>query len=229
MNRSRVLVPASLLLIGIGVGLGVSHAGADTHEAADPDITVPIDTVIRGPVGSVHLTAEQPTPAELVGATCTGTVVVVNQGSEHPNSDLIISSGSSSATVLDVESEAFATRVTLFELTLGPTVTVHVRLGADAVFSGGFEVLITCPETPATTIPGETTTIPSETTTTVADTTTTTIAATTTTVAATTTAAPTTTAAATTTSAPPGVGGPVPPGQSPVPSFPSDATLPATR
>jgi hypothetical protein len=201
---------------------GAVSGGTSRVHAEDTIITIPVETVVRGEPGSVHLVAEASTPAANVGATCPGTVTVTNQRSENPNSDLIITSAEKSVTVPDVEVEAFASRTTTFTLTLGPTIDVSVRLGPNRVFSGGLSVVIDCAPPPTTTTIAPTTTAGPTTTAAVA-------ATTTTTQAAVVTQAPTTTAAAIpTTSA-----AIVPPASvSPVTLapfvFPPSATLPAT-
>jgi LPXTG-motif cell wall-anchored protein len=184
--RKLTIMGAAVLLTGVS-GIAVGNVEAGSRQQAETIITVPLDTVVRGPAGSIHLVDEQSTPAGLVGSTCPGTVTVTNQRSEHPNSDLIIASGATVVTVPDVEALAFASRVTNFTLTLGATIAVQVRLGPDEVFSGGLAVVIDCTAPPTTTV-APTTMAP------------TTMAPTT--MAPTTTVAPTTSALATTSPAP---------------------------
>jgi LPXTG-motif cell wall-anchored protein len=157
--RKITIMGAAVLLTTVS-GLAAGNVEAGSRQPADAIITVPVDTVVRGPAGSIHLVDEQRTPAGMVAATCPGTVTVTNQRSEHPNSDLIITSGATSVTVPDVETLAFASRATNFTLTLGPTIAVQVRLGPDEVFSGGLAVVIDCAAPPTTTVAPTTTALP---------------------------------------------------------------------
>lgn len=118
-----------------------------TALAQDPDIVIPIDTVVR--VSGVLVT--QPVPAELQGATCEVTAIAENNSSVHPDSNLIVTSGAASVTLFDVEREAGAVTTAAGQLTLGEDVTVAVEVGPDGVFSGGIMVHITCQSAPSPT------------------------------------------------------------------------------
>jgi hypothetical protein len=112
--------------------------------AATVDITIPIETIIRGAAGSEHVLDIVDVPAESQGEVCRVAVVARNQDSEHPNSDLLISSVNE-VEVLDVENTAYGTVFSEGEITLGETITVTLTLGADRVFSAGLDVEIDCP------------------------------------------------------------------------------------
>ena len=126
-----------------------------------PSFDIPLDTVIRGGVGTEHELASAPVPAEDVGHGCEVVVEGANNESVHPNNDLIVRSGGSEVEALDVEREPEAITEATGTLVLGTDISVHVRLGADKVFSGGMVVTIDCPIPPTTT----TTTVPATTTT----------------------------------------------------------------
>jgi hypothetical protein len=137
----------------------------------------------------------------MVGWLCTGTARTENNASEHDDNDFILTSGSSSAEILNWEAVAGAMVSMSGTLVLGESITVDLRMGPDRVSSGGVGIVLTCSPPP----PPETTTTTSTTTTTTPETTTTTAPPETTT----TTPAPTTTQApaATTTTEPPPQGG----------------------
>ncbi len=112
--------------------------------AATVDLSIPIDTVIKGPAGSQHLLATIEVPAESQGETCQASAIARNQTSEHPDSNLLISSATD-VEILDVENQAGGTVFIGGPITLSETVTVTLTLGADRVFSAGFDLEIDCP------------------------------------------------------------------------------------
>ena len=112
--------------------------------AATVDLSIPIDTVIKGPAGSQHLLATIEVPAESQGETCQASAIARNQTSEHPDSNLLISSATD-VEILDVENQAGGTVFIGGPITLNETVTVTLTLGADRVFSAGFDLEIDCP------------------------------------------------------------------------------------
>jgi hypothetical protein len=117
-------------------------------------ITIPINTVAHE---SGQL-ASAPVPADLQGLQCSVEATAENQSSVHPGNDLIVSSGSDSVTLSDVERAAGVTTTADGPLTLGTEVVVTLSLGPDGVFSGGLIVTIECGPTTTTTTPSETTT-----------------------------------------------------------------------
>ena len=99
------------VLLATGAALGLlllfaAPAGAQTL----PDITVDERVPATGHAapGSVHLVATENVDPALIGATCDVNVNLANNQSTHPNSDLIITSGSSTVVALDVERDADA-------------------------------------------------------------------------------------------------------------------------
>jgi hypothetical protein len=112
--------------------------------AATVDITIPIETIVKGAAGSRHVLAVVDVPAESRGETCQATAVSHNQSSAHPNSNLSVSS-QTVVEILDVENQAGQTVYAGGLLTLGDQVTVTLTLGPDRVFSAGLNVEIDCP------------------------------------------------------------------------------------
>ena len=119
--------------------------GAAPVLAATVDITIPLETVVWGPAGTQRVLAEVEVPVESRGETCRVTAVADNQDSEHPDSDLLISSDSSSVLILDVEGTAYGRVTSGGEIKLADSVKVTLTLGPDAVFSAGLDVEIDCP------------------------------------------------------------------------------------
>ena len=114
-----------LTLAGI-LAVAALFAGAGGATAQADVIVIPVDTVVRGvPVGSLTELASAPVAPELVGATCTGDAVGRNnETSVHPGNDLIVTTGSSSAVLHDVEREPGVVTETVGALTLGEVITV---------------------------------------------------------------------------------------------------------
>jgi hypothetical protein len=130
-----------------------------------PDITVDqrVPATGRAAPGSVHLVGSDDVDPALVGGTCDVNVNLANNQSVHPNSDLLITSGSNTVVALDVERDADAIIDTTPGLLLleDDTITVSVRLGPDGLFSGGFTISFACtPPPPPTTAPPTTVTPP---------------------------------------------------------------------
>ncbi len=113
-----------------------------------PSISVPVNTIVRGEKGSIHKIAEVDIENEYVGMECSARATAKNQGSVHPNNNLIVKSNGTQVVINDVEREA--NEVTNAEgiLKLGETLLVNLELGKDKVFSGGLDVELMC-EKPA--------------------------------------------------------------------------------
>ncbi len=166
---------ASLAAIAALFLIGVPAARAAAIE-------VSIDTVVRAEEGSITALATTDTPPDLIGMSCLGVATATNQPSVHPRNDLIVTSGDSSMVLKDVERAPGAITTAESLLSLGPIVTVSLRMGPDEVFSGGLVLTIDECTPPTTTTTTTTTEPPTTTTTTEPPTTeppTTTIAATT--------------------------------------------------
>ncbi len=156
----RILVAGTALLLGTAVFV----IPGGTAQAAD--ITVPIDTFVDEPFGSVTQLATVPTGA-LAGRTCEVVAVGINQESVHANNDLIAASGTS-VTMYDVEREPGAVTPASGTILLNDTIVISVRIGNQdsgwessedqyyGYFSGGMNIEFDClpPVTPpAPTIP----------------------------------------------------------------------------
>ena len=116
--------------------------------AATPAISIPISTIVRGDVGSVHELETATVDNQYVGLTCDVTAVAINQGSVHPNNDLTVASDGNSVTLKDVERESNGTTTAESKLLLGNNLTVSLTLGEDGVFSGGMNVEVNCEQPP---------------------------------------------------------------------------------
>jgi hypothetical protein len=184
---------ASIAFVVVGVLLLAVPALAQSNS-----ILIEITGINYSAEGKIIRVASVDVDPGMVGWLCTGTAQTENKDSEHDDNDFILTSGSSSAEILNWEAAAGAIISMSGTLVLGESITVDLRMGPDRVSSGGVGIVLTCSPPP----PPETTTTTSTTTTTAPPETTTTTAPPETT---TTTQAPTTTQppAATTTEPPP--------------------------
>ncbi|MEM8904461.1 MAG: LPXTG cell wall anchor domain-containing protein [Actinomycetota bacterium] len=162
-------------LIAAVVAAFVLVAAAPGASAQDGVLDIPIDTVVRDVEGSITVLSSTDVPAEAVGLTCTGEAVTSNQGSVHPNNDLLVETGGATFVFEDVEDQPGLTIPASGSFVLGETFVVSLRMGPDEVFSGGIRIAVDCtqPEPTTTTTTVETTTTTIETTTTAPEVTTT--------------------------------------------------------
>jgi hypothetical protein len=132
------------------VALAVATAGC--FGAPGPQdrivIEIPIDTVVRGAPGSVHVLTTTPVAPEDVGRVCAVAAEGINNESVHPNSDLFVRSNTGEVVLADVERAPNVRTVATDTHTVGTEITVAVRLGPDGVFSGGLVVELDCPAPP---------------------------------------------------------------------------------
>jgi hypothetical protein len=124
--------------------LAVSVAGA----SADGIFVIPVDTLIHAEPGSLTVLAEATTPPELVGSSCEALAVAQNQESVHPQNNIIIETGGTSAVLADVEGAVDKTTYASGVVTLGPTVKLTLEMGPHGWFSGGFAVVMDTECTP---------------------------------------------------------------------------------
>jgi uncharacterized repeat protein (TIGR01451 family) len=120
-------------------------------------IEISIDTVVNADEGSITQLATADTPPELIGSSCVAVARAKNQPSVHRGNDLIVTSGDDSIVLSDVEREPDAVTTAEGSLTLGPVVTVSLRMGTDEVFSAGMTVVVgeECTPPTTTTIPAQ--------------------------------------------------------------------------
>jgi hypothetical protein len=137
-------------LLGV-VAFAVVTAGLGSAPAWAQDPTVieiPLSTVVEGAPGSEHLLATAPVAPADVGRECSVVVEGVNNESVHPDTDVLVRSGTSEVVAPDVEREPNAVTEATGTLVLGSEVSVFVRLGPDGVFSGGLVVTAECVPAP---------------------------------------------------------------------------------
>lgn len=166
--------------------------------AQSDEIVIEVDGINRGAEGDIVRVASVDVDPAMVGWMCTATAQTLNDASQNPGNDFILTSGSSGTEILDWEAVAGGVTASTGTLVLGESITVDLRIGSGRVSSGGVLITLACNAPPA---PETTTTTAAETTTT----TTTTVVDTTTTLPA--VPAPPTTATPTLSTEPPPVGG----------------------
>jgi hypothetical protein len=132
------------------VALAVATAGCFGAPGSQDRIVIeiPIDTVVRGEPGTVHVLSTTPVAPEDVGRVCAVAAEGINNDSVHPNNDLIVRSNTGEVVLADVERAPNVRTVATDTHTVGPEITVAVRLGPDGVFSAGLVVELDCPAPP---------------------------------------------------------------------------------
>jgi hypothetical protein len=134
-----------LLSIIAGIALSIAIP-VQVMAVSSPQISIPVNTVIRGNAGSTHILAEVNVDKEIIGMICSVNATAENQGSVHPGNNIVVSSGSENVTLIDVEREANGITNAEDELTMSSDLTVTLILGKDKVFSGGMDVNLHCEE-----------------------------------------------------------------------------------
>lgn len=158
-SRLVAVVVAAVATIATG---GTSSAQSFT----DDILVLPLESVHRGPAGTIVPLGSWPVPVELQGADCTVEVEATNQRSTHDGNDVLVTSAGTTVETFDVERVAFGVTTASSPITVGTTVDVSLRLGPDGVSSGGLLVRIDCRLiTPTTTTEATTTTTTTSTTT----------------------------------------------------------------
>jgi hypothetical protein len=164
-NRSARVKLATTL--GAALALGVM--GSSAAAAAGPDISIRLDEVTFASPGTVVALEQAVVPTALQGQVCTATYAGANNSSVHPGTELVITSNGDTIVLTGVEEVAGAVTSATGRLTLGPTVTVSVRIGTDGLSSLGASLDLTCaPAGPDTTPATAVTTVITEPTTTAA-------------------------------------------------------------
>ncbi len=127
--------------------LGVVAIPAD----ANTDISINFDELVFGAPGSVLVVAQVSVDEALQGRECTLEVHAKNQSSVHIGNDLIVSTGSSQAVIVGVEDTANGGFDQTYQMVVGPTIMVQLRIGEDGMSSLGFGLTFDCLEPPTET------------------------------------------------------------------------------
>ena len=138
--------------------------------AQSNSILIELTGINRGDEGEIIQVASVDVDPGMFGWLCTATAQTENNASQNDDNDFILTSGSSSAEILNWEAVAGAIVSMSGTLVLGESIIVDLRMGPDRVSSGGVRIVLTCspppPETTTTTSATTTTASPETTTTT---------------------------------------------------------------
>lgn len=135
----------SILTIAVFAISLVATAGADSVFAQADSMSVGLNETKRN-VETPYTYTQKDVPLKLQGRTCTVVITARNNhGSNRPDSDLRLVSGSNELYLRDVEREQGGETREKGELTLGKKVTVDIVNLKDGTFSGGFDARIDCP------------------------------------------------------------------------------------
>ena len=97
MTRSRrhlVSCGFGLLAVALALGGSVAAVGAAQSTPSSTSISFPLTTIVTGDPGTTHEVTSADVPAAMVGQRCSVTATADNNGSVHPQSDLVVASGS---------------------------------------------------------------------------------------------------------------------------------------
>ena len=134
---TRVLAAAVMAAVSL-VGLAMP-AGAQPGS-----FVIDLEGVATGAVGSVLQVASETVDPQFVGATCTVSGATENNSSVHPDNDLILTSGTTTAEVGDIEDIPGQVVTGSGPMTLGETIDVSLRFGPDGLTSAGIRLTFTC-------------------------------------------------------------------------------------
>lgn len=122
---------------------------------ATTDISIDFDELVFGAPGSVLVVAEVSVDEALQGRTCMLEVHAENQSSVHIGNDLIVSTGSSQAVIVGVEDTANGGFDQTYDMEVGESIKVQIRIGQDGMSSLGFGLSFDCQsDTTEATVPG---------------------------------------------------------------------------
>jgi LPXTG-motif cell wall-anchored protein len=146
------------LVATCAIGCAALLATGQTSFAAETEIVIEIDGIFRANEGDVVEVFRQDVPEAKQGLVCSGEAVAENNESAHPNNDLVLKTGGTEATMLNVEAEEGKVTPLSGTVTLGTEIIVDLLMGGDEVFSAGIVITLDCDEPPpATTEPPVTT------------------------------------------------------------------------
>lgn len=136
LNKIRLLAVAAVMAI-----IAAAYSPA---VGAQVDITLSTGGSASGNPGDRIVIIDEAVDPALVGQSCVETVSAGNNASTHPNNDLIISSGTSTIVIEDVEAGANDVSSSTNDVTLGERITVELEFGEDGLTSGGLVITFEC-------------------------------------------------------------------------------------
>jgi LPXTG-motif cell wall-anchored protein len=147
------------LIATCAIGCAALLAAGQTSFAAETQIVIEIDGIFRAAEGEVVEVFSEDVPEAKQGLVCSGEAVAENNSSVHPNNDLVLKTGTTEATMLNVEAEEGKVTPLSGTVTLGTEIIVDLVMGPEGVFSGAIVITLDCEEPPpATTQPPPATT-----------------------------------------------------------------------
>jgi hypothetical protein len=144
-----------LLLFLMVLGLLASAAPATAQTA----IVIELSGIMGGRTeGAIELIHTEGVDASLVGATCTGVAETENNASVHEQNNVIVETGTTTATFFGVEDTPGQITPLSGPVVLGDTIDVYFQWGPDGITSLGIIITITCAPAQVTTTTTTTTT-----------------------------------------------------------------------
>lgn len=137
------------------LGLLASAAPATAQTA----IVIELSGIMGGRTeGAIELIHTEGVDASLVGATCTGVAETENNASVHEQNNVIVETGTTTATFFGVEDTPGQITPLSGPVVLGDTIDVYFQWGPDGITSLGIIITITCAPAQVTTTTTTTTT-----------------------------------------------------------------------
>lgn len=158
--NSKFIAFASIFALGItsvGVASAAPENGALEHESTQDlvvyDLSKPVSFVLdpvrgKSDAGKTYVIDTLDTSEES-GRICDYMLVTRNNSTHddsavHPDTDLIMTSHGITTTITDIESSVGGVDGREGEIMLGDEIVISIKLGPDGIFSGGYELGITC-------------------------------------------------------------------------------------
>jgi hypothetical protein len=146
MRKFGVVVGAVALVVVLSAGAAGAASFTFSFDSSEGSF---------GDEGTLLELAEQPTPGDLVGRSCTVILDVGNNESVRQGSDVVIASGDASVELPNVEAQpGDAGPKQIGTIVVGASVTASVRFGPEEAFSATGVVVLDCPEPIPPTPPG---------------------------------------------------------------------------
>lgn len=150
--RKFFVVLAVVTMAAVGLAVAGPASAVD-------DLVIQAGGFTIGDPGTIVEVANVEVPADLVGQTCLATLHIQNNGSIHPENDLIVTTAGESFVFENYEKTAGQSTLGSGEIEMGENVLVELKFGTTGRTSGEFVITFDCeeppPETTTTTVAPE--------------------------------------------------------------------------
>jgi hypothetical protein len=145
------------LVATCAIGCAALLASGQTSFAAETEVVIVVDAIIYYSdgvrEGDVVPLLNQPVPEAQQGLVCSGVAAAKNNESVHIDNDLVLKTGTTQATMLNVEGSDGKVTPLSGAVTLGTEIIVDLVMGPEGIFSGAIVITLDCDEPPTPTEP----------------------------------------------------------------------------